>query len=396
MTSTTGDPGPPPQPPWPVEGARRAKRTVRRGDRSASTRGQGTPARGEPGAGDSRRSARLKEVAEAAGVHVSTASRALNERTTTQVNAETVQRVREAAIRLGYRVNGMARALKTQRSLSVGMIVPDIANPFFPPTVRGAQDVLGQSGYTLLLASTDNDLLQARRQVMTMLEGRVDGLLLAMARREDSLIDELLASGTPLVLVNRTIDHGGVTAVVPDDYHGTLHAVKHLYALGHRRVGFVGGPFAFSAGARRLASFREAAERLGLVGGVEEAQAVNEAAGRSAAARLLDEHPDTTAVVAGNDLLAVGVLEAARDRALDCPRDLSVVGFNDMHLADWLRPPLTTIRFPAHEVGKRAAELLLARVHDPRRPPETVLMSGELIVRGSTAPPKRRTRRAQR
>jgi LacI family transcriptional regulator len=335
-----------------------------------------------------RRPPRLKDVAEAAGVHISTASRALNERTAMLLNPRTLERVRETADGLGYRVNGMARALKTRRSLSVGMVVPDITNPFFPPAVRGAEDVLDRAGFSLLLSSTDNDLGKARRQVAAMLESRVGGLLLAMALRDDPLVTELRAAGTPLVLVNRTIDRGGVSAVVPDDYNGAIDAVEHLYSLGHRRLAFVGGPLATSNGARRRASFDETVQRLGLPEVVAlAATAFDEEAGYTAAQTLIPEHPGITGVVAGNDLLATGIIAAAAELGRNCPADISVVGFNDMLLAGRLQPPLTTIRIPQYDVGARAAELLLAQVDDPDRHPETVLISGELIVRGSTAPP---------
>ena len=335
-----------------------------------------------------RRPPRLKDVAEAAGVHISTASRALNERTAALLNPETLERVRETADGLGYRVNGMARALKTRRSLSIGMVIPDITNPFFPPAVRGAEDVLDRAGYSLLLSSTDNDLGKANRQVAAMLESRVGGLLLAMALRDDPLVTELRAGGTPLVLVNRTIDRGGVSAVVPDDYNGAIEAVEHLYSLGHRRLAFVGGPLDTSNGARRRASFDETVHRLGLTEVVAlTTPAFDEYAGYASAQTLITEHPGITGVVAGNDLLATGIIAAAAERGRTCPADISVVGFNDMLLAGRLQPPLTTIRIPQYDVGARAAELLLALIDDPDRHPETILISGELIVRGSTAPP---------
>jgi LacI family transcriptional regulator len=337
-----------------------------------------------------RRSPRLKDVAEAAGVHISTASRALNERTAALLNPQTLERVRGAADGLGYRVNGMARALKTRRSMTIGMVVPDITNPFFPPAVRGAEDVLDRAGYSLLLSSTDNDMGKARRQVAAMLEGQADGLLLAMAFREDPLVNALRAGGTPLVLVNRTIDRGGVSAVIPDDFNGAVEAVEHLYALGHRRLAFVGGPLSTSNGARRRSSFDETVLRLGLPEvAVLEASAFDEAAGYAAAQTLLTEHPRITGVVAGNDLVAVGIIVAAAERGRSCPADISVVGFNDMLLAGRLAPPLTTIRNPQYEVGARAAKLLMAQLAEPGRNPETVLISGGLIVRGSTAPPAR-------
>jgi hypothetical protein len=148
------------------------------------------------------KSPRLKDVAEAAGVHPATASRALDERRSAMVRAETVQRVRQAASDLGYRVNRMARGLKMNRSFTIGMLIPDITNPFFPPIVRGAEDCLGEAGYTLILGNTDNDEAKERRHVAGMLERQVDGLLLATARRQDPLVDELRTGAAPLVLVN--------------------------------------------------------------------------------------------------------------------------------------------------------------------------------------------------
>jgi LacI family transcriptional regulator len=216
----------------------------------------------------------------------------------------------------------------------------------------------------------------------------VDGLLLAMARRDDPLVNELRENDTPVVLVNRTIDRGGVSAVIPDDFHGALEAVEHLYALGHRRLAFVGGPLSTSNGARRRDSFDQAVQRLGLPESAAlEASAFDEASGYAAAQALLTEHPQITGVVAGNDLLAIGIIAAAADRGRSCPADISVVGFNDMLLANHLQPPLTTIRIPQYEVGARGAELLMGLIAEPARNPETVLISGALIVRGSTAPP---------
>ncbi|HEX9343229.1 MAG TPA: LacI family DNA-binding transcriptional regulator [Actinomycetota bacterium] len=345
------------------------------------------------------RAPRLKDVAVAAGVHVSTASRALNEQTTGLVNPETTERVRQAAHALGYRINGMARALKTRRSLAIGMLVPDITNPFFPPIVRGAEDAFAEAGYSLVLSNTDNDPDKARRQLAAMLETRVDGLLLATALRNDELVAELAASDTPVALVNRTVDADAdgatVSAAVPDDHLGVALAVEHLYQLGHRRIAYLGGPLDVSNGHRRRVSFDQAARRLGLDQAVAvEAAAFNEAEGRRGAAALLGHALDAngagsarpTAIMAGNDLMALGVLDAAAARGLACPRDLSVVGFNDMPLADRMRPPLTTVRVAEYDLGRRAAELLLATIDNPRRSPETVLLAPELVVRGSTGP----------
>jgi LacI family transcriptional regulator len=340
----------------------------------------------------SDRPPRLRDVAREAGVHVATASRALNDETASMLSAATVERVRRAAEALGYRVNGMARALKTRRSLAIGMLVPDITNPFFPPVVRGAEDSLAKAGYSLVLANTDNHDQRARREVRIMLEGRVDGLLLAMARRRDPLVAELFAGPVPVVLVNRTVDHVGAFAVVPDDQAGAVLAVEHLYNLGHRRIAHVAGPQTTSTGARRLAGFTQAAQSRGITASVwVEAAQFNELEGARAAGVLLDaaagEGPRPTAIVAANDLLALGVLDVAARQGLACPADLSVVGFNDMPFVDRLQPPLTTLRVAEYDLGYRAAALLLERLDRPERRAETLLLTPELIVRGSTAAP---------
>ena len=244
---------------------------------------------------------RLKDVADAAGVHIATASRALDDRRATMVRPETIERVRRAAADLGYRVNRMARGLKTSRSFTIGMLIPDITNPFFPPIVRGAEDCLAQRGYTLVLANTDNDDAKERRHLADMLERQVDGLLLAMARRRDPLVEELRAGPTPLVLVNRTIDRGGVAAVIPDDQAGMHLAVEHLHQLGHRLIAHVAGPPDTSTGARRAAGFATAAKLLGLpTDRVVVASAFADAAGREAARVLFGGNRLPTGVVAAN------------------------------------------------------------------------------------------------
>jgi LacI family transcriptional regulator len=332
--------------------------------------------------------ANLKDVARLAGVHPATASRALNERTASMVNAQTVRRVREAADTLGYRVNRVARGLKTRRSYTIGMLIPDITNPFFPAMVRGAEDCLHASGYTLVLADTDNDPDEERRHRDVMLERQVDGLLLGTSRRRDEVVEQLLASGVPFVLVNRTVDRGTVAAVIPDDHAGMTLAVDHLHDLGHRSIGHVAGPSLTSTGSRRRAGFLEAVRSLGLEAPAPtEASAFTIEAGRTAADALLSGRPRPTAIVAANDLIALGVLDAAAAIGLSCPDDLSVIGFNDMAFVDRMQPPLTTVRVDEYELGLRAARLLLTLVDDPTAQRATLMVAPELVIRASTAPP---------
>lgn len=328
----------------------------------------------------------LKDVAELAKVHISTASRALNSQTASMVRPETVEIVRKAAAKLGYSVDGVARALKTRRSMSIGIIIPDITNPFFPPAVRGAEEVLAAAGYSVILSSTNNDVTKGHTQFEAMLQARVDGFLLGMTRREDPILDRLRSSGIPTVLFNRGIDKSGFSTVVPDDAHGSQLAVDYLHKLGHRNLGLVVGPTYTSTADSRLQAVRKAVKKLGLQCHVVEAKGFDETAGREAMEQMLCESPTVTAVIASNDLIALGVIDAVRNSGKNCPKDVSVVGFNNMPLAGRLDPPLTTVNVPEYELGRQAAECLIRELKKPGSKPVRILIPVNLVVRGSTAP----------
>ena len=329
----------------------------------------------------------LRDVATAAGVHPATASRALNEATRSLVRPATVARVREVASALGYQVNPIARSLKTSRSETVGVLVPDLTNPLFPPIVRGIEDALSDSGYTVLTANTDNDPARTSSNFAAMQARQVDGFIVATALLDDPFLHEAAARGVPMVMVNRQTEHLDVSVVAGDDATGIERTVDHLVQLGHRDIAHIAGPLQVSTGAVRLRAFRTAMQRHGLPDDrVVEAEAYSEAAGRTALLQLLDgDRP--TAVVAGNDLLALGCYDALAETGLSCPEDLSIVGFNDMPFISRLQPPLTSVRVPQYELGVEAARLLLDRLSGRTVTPRVVLLPVRLVVRGSTAPP---------
>lgn len=337
------------------------------------------------------RSPTLKDVAEQAGVHPSTVSRALNPQTRPLVNEGTVKKVMKVADRLGYRPNSLARALKTNRTLTIGMLVPDLTNPLFPPIVRGLEDTLGHANYTLILANTDNDEEKERTIVGSMLDRRVDGLVLATARRRTPAIDELVEMGMPLVLVNRTMDNPKVPSVISDDHAGVALAVRHLISLGHTRIAHVAGPQHLSTGLARYQGFCESMERDGLTPDPELvvfAEGIHEEPGATALGQLYERRQDFTAVVAVNDLIAIGCYDILADRDLVVGADVSVVGYNDMPFADRLSPPLTTVRIPHYEIGVRSARLILDLVGGETPEQTIVPLPPSLVVRGSTGPPK--------
>jgi LacI family transcriptional regulator len=350
-----------------------------------------------------RASVTIRDVAREAKVHPGTVSRALNEETRALVNHATVQRVLRAAENLGYRPNRIARGLKTNRSHTIGVLIPDITNPLFPPILRGIEDRLEQEGYTPLIVNTDNDAERERNGLEAMRARQVDGFISATARLDRELLAELAGAGVPLVLVNRSLEDGSVPSVTVNDRQGIRLGVEHVVGLGHKRIGHVAGPQNLSTGHRRHLGFREAMSAAGLEAGAEQirfSRAFVEEEGLRVCSELLEQCRDLTAIVAANDRLAIGCYDALEARGMGCPEDISVVGFNDMPFVDRLRPPLTSVRVPQREVGTVAADLMLQRLADATQAVREVLLEPTLVVRGSTAPPppppSRRRRRAAR
>jgi len=332
----------------------------------------------------------IQDVARAARVHASTVSRALSPRARALVTPAVAERVRAVAGRLGYVPDPVAAGLRTRRTATVGVLIPDLANPVFPPILRGIESALGEAGYTAIIANTDNDPDRAGQALERLAARRVDGMILATVTHGDPLVARCRKLGLPVVLVNRGGDAGSASSVTNDDTRGIAAAVEHLVGLGHRRIAHVGGPRGLSTGAARRASFLAAMRARGLEAGdalVAEAASYNIAAGVPAAAALLDRQPGLTAIVAANDLLALGCYDELARRGLACPRDVSVTGYNDMPFADRFAPPLTTVRIAHRAMGVEVARVLLAEIASPRARKQQIRLEPELVVRGSTAPP---------
>ena len=305
------------------------------------------------------------------------------------VNVATVRKVIGAADQLGYRPNSLARSLKMSRTFTVGVLIPDLMNPLFPPIVRGLEDAMSALGYTAVTANTDDDDEKERAIVEAMLTRRIDGIVVATARREHPLVHELAADGVPLVLVVRTVDHSPVSAVVDDHHAGMGLAVRHLASKGHQRIAHIAGPQTVSAGLVRYQSFVSWMQYEGLAVDpdlVVFSDAFQEAPGAAAFGRLLDRRTEFSAVIAGNDLIALGCYDVAAERGLRIPQDVSVVGYNDILFADKFCPPLTTIHVPSYQMGMKAAELLLDAIRCPDQQPVSLRVAPSLVERQSTAP----------
>ena len=334
---------------------------------------------------------RLTDVAARAGVHPATASRALNADTRGLVSAATLARVQRAAVELNYVPNPIAKSLKTSRSMTIGVVIPDLTNPLFPPIIRGIEDVASRHGYSALVVNTDNDSAREELQIRGLRSRQVDGLIISTARQNVPAEPEMYRD-VPRVYVIRVPRAAQASVVAGNDAVGIELLVEHLVGLGHRHIGHVAGPQDVSAGLIRAQAFVAALRTRGLPvddGAIEVAEEFLEAPGEVAAERLLDRRPEITAVVAANDLLALGVYDVLERRGLACPQDLSVTGFNDMPFIDRVAPPMTTVKVPHYAIGAEAAELLFEAVAQAAsHVPRSVLLPVELTVRGSTAAPR--------
>jgi LacI family transcriptional regulator len=313
----------------------------------------------------------LRDVAARAGVHPGTASRALDPSRPGRISATTIERVRAAANELGYRPDPTARSLRTRRSGVAGVVVPDLTNPVLPPIVRGIEETLWSAGIACLLADTDNDVEREAALIEELRSRRCEGLIVASATRTAQIPD------LPTVLVTR--EAGSLPLVAADDASGVRAVLAHLRELGHERIAHVTGPLTLSTTVRRLAAFGE--------GPVVHGEAFTIQAGEKAAAELLNHHPEITAIVAGNDMIALGCYSALASAGLRVPEDVSVTGHNDMPLMDRVQPPLTTVAIPQYEIGVAAARTLLARLND--EPVGSTSLPTELVIRASTSRPRR-------
>ena len=330
--------------------------------------------------------ASLRAVAKAAGVHVATASRSLDSRRQHMVSEPTRQRVLDAALLLDYRPDVAAAALRSGRSRLCGILVPGLSNPVYAPIIAGAAERLDAAGIGCMVGDTGFLRERSPMLVRALVARRVDGLLLTSAFDDHDLGADLATERQiPLVLINRTLP--GLVAVRPDNLASMGMAVDHLVGLGHRHIGYLGGHLSSVQRNDRRDAFDDAMVRHGLQAVVPPHQTGFERHdGLAGALRLLAVAPHTTAIVCGNDLIAVGVYDAARQTGRRVPQDLSVTGHNDVPFMDMIDPPLTTMRVDYQELGRRAAALLLRRMAG--EPITEVVIPATMMLRASTAPPR--------
>jgi DNA-binding LacI/PurR family transcriptional regulator len=327
--------------------------------------------------------ANIYDVAKRARVSVATVSAVIND--TSYVSPPLKSRVRDAIEQLGYRPNLLARSLAKQKSHMIGMVVPDIANPFWPDVVRGAEDKAHQAGYTLLLSNSDDDGGKESLYLNLFLAKRVDGILMTKApgRLSPETAAQLRAARIPVVLMVRAGRGLRFDEVLLDDRDAAYEAVSHLLRIGHRRIGIVNGLASVSSSQKRLAGFKKALKDWGrpVVSALMCHGDFRVESGYRSGLALLKHKPD--AVFITNYLMAVGFMRALRQYQLRCPDDVAIVTCDDHPWLDTFAPGLTTVNFPKYELGRESCGVLIDRLADPGRTRQCIELKSALSIRES-------------
>ncbi|MBN1658128.1 MAG: LacI family DNA-binding transcriptional regulator [Anaerolineae bacterium] len=329
----------------------------------------------------------MRDVARRASCSIKTVSRVVNNQG--EVADATRRRVLDAIDELRYRPSKVARALVTQRTDTVGLILGDISNPFFGEVARGVLDTAQSEGYDVFLCNSDYDPDQEIRALYSLADHNVDGMVIFPCWENQEKLQAFASQARPLVVVNRTFpDHAGMGLVMSDIRGGARRAVDHLVAKGHRHIGMLVGRATPMMVMERVQGFREGLIRHGLPV-VEEwiltgSRSIDVERGHEAARELLDHYPEVTAVFAYNDLIAVGAVQACHELGRRVPEDLAIVGFDNIEFSGLIVPPLTTIGIDQYELGRQAVTRLLEMLADPEADFAPIHLGVELIVRGST------------
>ena len=325
----------------------------------------------------------IKDVANLAGVHPSTVSRVIND--DSRISEKTKNKVLLIIKKLRYTPNAIARGLKTKRTHTLGMLIPDITNPFFAEIARGVEDAASKNNFNVILCNTD-DKLKKERTYLEILRGkRVDGLILGTAHIKDKSILELEKNNFPYILISRNIEGLDKNCVIVDDEVGGIMATEYLIKLGHRRIAHITGPLKTRSALNRLKGYKLVLKKHRIE---YKDELVGEGdfrikGGYQVMKRFLKLTEPPTAIFAANDLLALGAMQVIQKKNFHIPEDFSVVGFNDIKLASFVYPPLTTIRQPMLEMGALAVKMLIKIIEEGEFNQRKEVLESKLIIRES-------------
>ena len=334
----------------------------------------------------------IKDVAKIAGVSHSTVSRALSGHTS--ISEETTDRIKKIASDLGYVPSAVARGLKTKRSQALGVIVNRIDDPFFSEILQGIEDVLQEAGYSLFVAASNRDPNREKSIVQSMRERQVDGVIVCTTQFGDEHRSQLERFGFPIVAIGNLEGADYKWLVYHDDFYGTVQITKYLIELGHRKIAYLGNSRAERTTQGRLNSYMQEMKAANLTipdDYIYHCPNGRPEGGEIGAKHCVDLVDPPTAIICFNDMMAIGVLKALRETGMHVPRDCSVVGFDDIPIAAYTYPSLTTLEQPKYQLGYEAAKMMYKVLHAQSEissaQGQTLMLHGELIVRETTAPP---------
>ena len=327
----------------------------------------------------------LNDVAKSAGVSIATVSRVIND--SPNVNAETRTRVQQVIKKLKFSPNRVAKRLRNRYASGnlLGVLIPDIQNPFYVEVLRGIEDVTYDNKYALIMCNFSQDEKKEKLYLDILQSESVDGLIAAPTHEHDQKVINLVKSGLPIVCVDRGLSGVDVDVVLVENKMGAYAAVDHLAKKGYSRIAYISGLPQLPSSQQREAGYLEAlqANRLPVDRELIKYGDSSHESGVSLCEELLNLPEPADAVFTGNNLITLGALETIRRKGLKVPENIAVVGFDDMYWSSSLNPPLTAVRQPAYEIGKRAAELLIQRISDPARPTVSMILKTELMIRSS-------------
>ncbi|MCQ6561978.1 LacI family DNA-binding transcriptional regulator [Paenibacillus mendelii] len=327
----------------------------------------------------------IYNVASKAGVSIATVSKVLNK--TGRISEGTRRRVVEVMEEMGYQPSVIASALTGKSTFTIGMLIPDLANPFFAEVARSAEDRGHELGFNLVMCSTDNDPAKEVDYISLLKQKSVDGIILSTVTTNHSTVKDILKLNIPVALIARDMPTLAVDTVIVDDFIGGYLAAEHLIELGHRRIAVIAEDMNVMSSSERVRGYRSALEENGLEYDdalVKESDFTIQG-GKLKSGELLDSIHSPTAIFACNDLLAIGAIQAARERGMQLPRDLSVVGFDNTILASIVEPPLTTVAQPMRDMGRHVIDLLIQEIRGLKNQKQRIILVPELVVRGSTS-----------
>lgn len=327
----------------------------------------------------------IQQVAQQAGVSTATVSRVLND--SQLVSDDLKQRVRKVIEELGYYPNRSARNLRAKHVRKIGVLFADISNPFFTSVLAGIESVLQKAGYILILGNSNEDAHTEQLHLNAFLEEGVAGIILAATTTTRTRYEKLLEAGIPLLGIDRVVEGLKIDTVTINNIDAAYHATSHLIHLGHKRVAFIGGPEKMSTARYRLMGYQQAMGEAGHLTPQLAAGNFRQDGGYAAMSSLLDGPNRPSAVVVANNLMTLGALQSIHERQLSIPKDIALVGFDDMPWGASIQPPLSVIAQPTFEMGTVAARLLLDRIQNPEHPMQRIILETQLIVRKSCGYP---------